>query len=56
MVERLDDKKRQRTTKIIGGEDSLDSTLPGDYSDGQMESMITNIGRDWRGTGSGGKM
>jgi len=42
--------------KIIGEEDSQDGTLPGDYSDGQMESMITNIGRDWRGTGSGRKM
>jgi len=56
MVERSDDKKKKRTTKIIGGEDSLDGTPPGDYLDGQMESMIANIGRDWRGTGSGGRM
>jgi len=29
---------------------------PGDYLDGQMENMIANIGRDWRGTGNNGKM
>jgi len=42
--------------KIIEGEDSLDGTPPGDCLDGQMESMIDSIGRDWRGTKSGGKM
>ena len=55
-VERSDNKKRWRITKTIGGEDSLGGMPPGDYLDGQMESMINNIGRDWRGTGSGGKM
>jgi len=42
--------------KIIEGEDSLDGTPPEDYLDGQIESMIDSIGKDWRGTGSGGKM
>jgi len=55
-VERSDNKKRERTIKTIGGEDSRDDMPPGDYLDGQMENMTDNIGRDWRGTGSGGKM
>jgi len=32
-------------TKTIGEEDSLDSTPPGDYLDGQMGSIISSTGR-----------
>jgi len=45
MVERLDNRRRKRTIKTIGGEDSLDGTPPGDYLDGQMKSTINSTGR-----------
>jgi len=36
-----------RKIKIIGGENSLNGILPGNYLDGQMESMTENIGKRW---------
>jgi len=42
--------------KSIGEEDSLVSTLPGDYLDGQIGSMTGSIGRGWNATGNNGRM
>jgi len=40
--------------ETIGGEDSLDGTLPGGYLDGQMENTTGSIGRGWKGIGDDG--
>jgi len=42
---RSDDKRRWKKIKITGEEDSLDSTLPGNCLDGQMESTAVSTGK-----------
>ena len=52
---RLGDRRKKKMTENTVGEDSLDSTLPGDYMDGQMESMTNSTGRGWKEIGDGGR-
>jgi len=42
-------------TRSTAEEDSLDSTLPGGYLDGQMESTTISTGRGWRKIGGNGR-
>ena len=44
------------TVRTTLEEDLLDNTLQKGCLAGQMESMITSTGRDWKGIGDGGKM
>ena len=55
MTKRLEDKREGMKREIIGGEDSLASTLPEDCLVGQMRNMINSIGRDWKEIGGNGK-
>jgi len=55
MTKRLEDKREEMKREIIGGEDSLASTLPEDCLVGQMGNMINSIGRDWKEIGGNGK-
>ena len=55
MTKRLEDKREGMKREIIGGEDSLASTLPEDCLVGQMGNMINSIGRDWKEIGGNGK-
>ena len=52
---RLGDKRRKKMTENTVGEDSLDNTPPGDYMDGQMESMTNSTSRGWKEIGDGRK-
>ena len=42
--------------KSTGEEGSLVGTPPGDYLDGQTESIIDSTGKDWSAIRSTGKM
>jgi len=55
MTGRSEDKKEQMKTEIIGGENSLASTLPEDCLVGQMGNLINSIGKDWKEIGGNGK-
>ena len=48
---RLGNRRRRKMTENTVGEGSLDGTPPGDYMDGQMESMTNSTGRGWKEIG-----
>ena len=50
---RLGDRRRRKMTENTVEEDSLDGIPPGDYMDGQMESMTNSTGRGWKEIGDG---
>ena len=50
---RLGNRREKKMTENTVGEDSLDDTLPGNYMDGQMESMTNSTGRGWKEIGDG---
>ena len=52
---RLGDRREKKMTENTVGKDSLDDTLPGNYMDGQMESMTNSTGRDWKEIGDDGR-
>ena len=52
---RLGDRRRRKMSENIVGESSLDSTPPGNYMDGQMESMTNSTARGWKEIGDGGR-